>query len=428
MKIVIEQSLTIKGAITAPSSKSITQRAFAAALLHNGRSIVTHTGTSDDELAALNVIQQLGAKIISNDDDTLILESNGINPVSAAVDCGESGLAARLFTPIAAISGSSITITGKGSLLKRPMEGFADSLPQMGVQMHDFTGYLPVSIQGPLISRSIKADGSSSSQFISGLLFALAHTATEPVNISVSKLKSRPYIDLTLDVLERCGRPVKNIFYREFIIDPSRFSIPPTLTLSIEGDWSSGAYFLVAGAIAGEVTVRNLDAGSKQADKTILDVLQQTGAQVNVADNGITIKTGTLQAFEFDATDCPDLFPILAVLAACCNGESSIKGLHRLFYKESNRVESVTEMLFDFGVPFSAENDTLYITGVPYLQGTVIDTYSDHRIAMAAAIGALRARGPVDIADAEVVNKSYPAFFDHLLQIGGRCGLKPSYE
>ena len=420
MNAVIEQGI-ITGAITAPSSKSITQRAYAAALLHHGTSTVHNAGSSADEQAALQIIQQLGTKITTQTGNSITLEGSGVTPVADLISCGESGLAARLFTPIAAINGNKLTITATGSLLKRPMEGFADVLPRLGINIDGFNGYLPLTLQGPLAPKSVKVDGSGGSQLVSGLLFALSYAAKEPVQLSVSGLKSRPYIDLTLEMLAVCGRPIKNIFYREFIIDPSLFSIPETLNLHVEADWSSAAYFLVAGAIAGNVRVNNLSLNSRQADKAILEVLQATEALLSITDNSITIKANTLQAFDFDATHCPDLFPALAILAACCNGESSIKGVHRLFHKESNRVESVTEMLQDFAVPFSVEDDALCITGVPYLQGTVIDSYNDHRIVMAAAIGALRARGPVNITDPEVVNKSYPDFFKDLQTCGAKC-------
>lgn len=421
MNVVVEQGI-ITGSVIAPPSKSVTQRAYAAALLHSGLSTIHNPGTSADEQAALGIIQQLGAKIIANREGIITIESNGVNPIgNDTINCGESGLAARLFTPIAATSRNMLTVTGAGSLLKRPMEGFTEALPALGVRIGDFNEYLPLMLQGPLTPKSIKVNGSGGSQFISGLLFALAHSATEEITLSVTGLKSKPYIDLTLDMLALCGRPVKNIFYREFIIDPQKFSPPAELNLHVEADWSSAAYFLVAGAIAGNVRVNHLALHSQQADKAILQLLMQVEALLSITDNSITAKTNRLRAFDFDATHSPDLFPILAILASCCDGESSIKGVHRLFYKESNRVESITQMLHDFAVPFSVEDDMLFVTGVSHLQGTVIDSYNDHRIVMAAAVGALRARGPVDISAPDAVNKSYPGFFDDLQSCGAKC-------
>jgi len=436
MKVIVEPG-SISGAIAAPSSKSITQRAYAAALLHKGTTIIHHAGNSDDEQAALEIIQQLGAKItdtsigvphlknVWDPSDTfslpLTIKSEGINPISGHINCRESGLSARLFTPIAAICGNEIRIDGTGSLLKRHLDGFLETLPALGIGIPGFTGYLPFSVQGPLQARSVKVNAAGGSQFLSGLLFALSGCATEPITISVTGLKSKPYIDLTLGILSHFGKPIKHNNYREFYIDPAIFVNKETIEINIAGDWSSAAFMLVAGALAGNISVTNLNFNSKQADKAIIDVLKNAGAEMAITDNSVTVKSSFLQPFEFDATHCPDLFPILAVLATCCNGESCIKGVHRLFNKESNRVASIADMLWDFQVPFSMEDDTLSISGQGFFQGTRIDSQDDHRIVMAAAIAALRANGPVEISNAIAINKSYPDFFKDLILCGGNC-------
>ena len=420
MKAIIEPGY-FNGTVTPPPSKSITQRAYAAALLHKGRTIVRNAGNSDDEQAALQIIQQLGATIVARESARVTIDSNGVMPADSFIHCGESGLSARLFTPVAALSDRPITIRGAGSLLRRPMEGFTELFSECNVSISDFNGCLPATIQGPLLAADMKIDAGDSSQLLSGLLFALSDAAQRPVTIKVAGLKSKPYIDLTLDVLAKAGKPIRHNNYREFSIDPDTFTHPETLELNVEADWSSASFMLVAGAIAGKVTVLNLDPASLQADKAVLEVLQNAGADMEIGANTITVKKSRMQAFEFDATDCPDLFPVLSVLAACCDGESYIKGVHRLFHKESNRVESVTEMLHDFQVPWSVEEDMLFITGVSRLHGTVIDSFHDHRIVMAAAIGALRANGPVEISHATSVNKSYPGFFNDFAMCGGKC-------
>lgn len=419
MKAIIEPG-KVSGTVSVPPSKSMTQRVYAAALLHKGTTVINNAGTSDDENAALAVVRQLGAKIASHP-GSIHITSSGVDPISSVIPCGESGLAARLFTAIAALSDRPIQVEGKGTLLHRPMENFDKVLPELNVALHDFDGYLPFTVHGPLKPGRVKVNSEAGSQFLSGLLFAYSGSATEPVTIEVSGLKSRPYIDLTLKVLAHFGKPVKHNAYKEFHFDPASFTPPEKVEISIEGDWSSAAYYLVAGAIAGDITVANMHLDSLQADKAILDILQSAGANVTVGEKSITVKLSLMQAFEFDATHCPDLFPVLAVLGACCNGESSVRGVHRLFHKESNRVESITQMLHDFAVPYSVEDDTLYITGVPKLQGTVIDSYHDHRIVMAAAIGALRANGPVEISFVESVSKSYTNFFNDLILCGGSC-------
>jgi len=411
----------IYGSLTAPPCKSHTQRAYAAALLHVGQTIIRNAGHSGDERAALQVIQHLGARVSVK--DVLEITSTGVNPISNAINCGESGLAARLFTPIAAICGEQLLIEGTGSLLRRPMEGFSEILPSLNVAMEGFNGYLPFKVRGPMQARPISIDAGNGSQFLSGLLFALSAVTKEPLTLEVTNLKSKPYIDLTLEVLAHFGKPVSHKNYRQFYIDPALFVHKETIEISIEADWSSAAYFLVAGAIAGNMAIKNLQTGSKQADKAILEALRMAGAEITTDNNCISVQKSRLQPFDFNATDAPDLFPVLSILAACCGGESSIAGVHRLFYKESNRVESITEMLQDFAVPFSVEDDTLFVTGMPHLQGTIIDAYSDHRIVMAASVGALRANGPVEIPGVEAVNKSYPGFFDDFISHGGRYTL-----
>ncbi len=425
MRATIEPG-SMNGVITAPPSKSITQRAFAAALLHKGTTIITNAGTSDDEHAALDVIQQLGAKIIAQTADIIEISSNGIAPVTDTINCGESGLSARLFTPIVALSDKQVTIAGRGTLLSRPMYTFREILPALNVAFSGFNGYLPITVKGPLQPLPVKINAEDSSQFLSGLLLAYGSIAKAPVVIEAEGLKSKPYIDLTLEVMRHFGRPIPYHNYKKFDIDPSFFSCPERVEVNVEGDWSSAAYALVAGAIAGEVTVKNVNTDSLQADVAIIKVLGSAGVELVHSNDSVSVRKARLRAFEFDATDSPDLFPVLAILAACCDGESCINGVHRLFNKESNRAESISEMLENFGVPYSIEDDGLIITGVRKLQGTVIDSYHDHRIVMAAAIGALRASGPVDILHAEAVNKSYPGFFKDLISCGGRCNFGPA--
>ena len=420
MRAIIQPG-KISGSITAPASKSMTQRAYAAALLHNGKTIIHFAGNSEDEKAALGIVQALGARIISPENNTIEISSTGVQPLEPAIDCGESGLCARLFIPIAAHSPTPVTITGRGSLLARKMTGVKELLDTLGTEYVNFTGFLPITVTGNLHAAEIHIDASDGSQLLSGLLFALCYAAKEPITIYVKNLASKPYIDMTIDVLRRFGKAVANHNYTKFVIYPALFVPMETVEINIEGDWSGAANLLVAGAVAGEITVSNLQPDSSQADKAILSVLKSAGATIAIEPEVVHVKTARLSAFNFDATDCPDLFPPLAILASCCNGDSSIKGVHRLFNKESNRAESITEMLMNFDVPFSMKGDTLFITGVRKLQGTLIASFNDHRIAMAAAIGGLMAGSRVDILDAEAVNKSYPGFFNDISLCGVQC-------
>lgn len=410
LKITLYPSF-LKGTLAAPSSKSFTQRALAGALLHSGRTRIQHPGLSDDEQAALKIIKTLGAQVIQNVPENIIIESTGKVQPAASVFCGESGLACRLFTPIAALGGKEIKIEGSGSLLKRPMHDFREILPQLGLELRGFNGFLPFSVSGILTPRNLKINAGSGSQFLTGILFALAFSAKQNRCIEVESLKSRPYTDMTLQVLEQFGKKIVHKQYSRFYINPEHFLNPEEVTIQVEGDWSSAAFWLTAGAINGDVTVKNLQLHSVQADRRILEVLKQAGVVVKVQHNEVQVKKSTIRSFEFDATDSPDLFPVLAILAASAEGISRISGLHRLKHKESDREKSIREMLSALGVSYSSEDDHLVVSGRKTFNGGLIKGFSDHRIVMAAAVSSLYAEGAITISDAEAVQKSYPDFF-----------------
>lgn len=407
----------LSGTVTAPASKSAMQRACAAALIAQGMTILHNPGVSNDDQAALGIIEALGATV-SKENDTIKIESKGINPVQDHMDCGESGLSVRMFTPLAALAHHNITINGGGSLLRRPLAFFDDVLPQLHVSCTSRSGALPLQVKGPLQPRDIEVDGSLSSQYLTGLLFAYAAAGAQDVTIHVRKLNSKPYIDLSLQVMQDFGLPVPdNRNYQSFYF-PGRENKPAsTRNYTVEGDWSGGAFLLVAGAIAGGITVRGLDVFSAQADKAILQALMQCGAVMSVRETQIDIAPGRLQAFHIDATDCPDLFPPLAALAAYCSGTSVIEGVHRLAHKESDRAQTLQDELGRMGVSIRIQDDLMIIEGGQPVHGAAVSSRHDHRIAMACAVAALGARGNTVIADAGAVNKSYPQFWQHLQQL-----------
>lgn len=395
------------GSITPPASKSLMQRACAAALLHTGKTIINNPGISNDDKAALNIIQQLGAHV-RHSKGCIEITSHGINPISDTINCHESGLSARLFIPIAALYHQQLTITGEGSLLTRPMDVFADVFPQLSVNISSNNNLLPVTLKGPLHTKDISIDGTLSSQFLSGLLFAFAFSAKEPVTITVSNLNSKPYIDLTIDVLSKFGKSVTNNNYESFTIHPLP-ALHDDVEITIEADWSAASNFVVANAISCGIDIQHLSNASLQADRAILQVVNKERI-----------------AFDFDATHCPDLVPILAVYAGTCNGTSIIRGISRLIHKESNRIASTTHLLGKLGVGFAVDNEILTITGIQHFQSCTVDSHNDHRIAMAAAIAALYAEGDITITHAEAVAKSYPDFFKDLTALGIKCNL--NYE
>jgi len=426
--IIAVQPSTVTGTIQAPASKSAMQRACAAALIRKGTTIIQNPGRSNDDKAALDVIQQLGATITDNNSE-IIIHSNGVNPVAAQLNCGESGLGIRMFTPIAATAAQPIEITGTGSLVTRPMDFFDTVLPQLGVNVQSNEGKLPLHITGPLQPNTITVDGSLSSQFLTGLLMAYAAAGASNVTLYVTDLKSRPYIDLTLQFMQLFGLklPVNN-HYESFYFDdaPVNYAATP-LTYSVEGDWSGGAFLLVAGAIAGNVQVKGLSKDSTQADKKILEALEHSGAAITYGDGYITVAKNKLHSFEFDATDCPDLFPPLVALAANCTGITRIKGLKRLKHKESDRGLTLQEEFAKLGTTIDLDDDVMSVrgTGSITVQDHVLYSHHDHRIAMANAVACLTADREVIIKNADAVKKSYPDFWDHMKALNAGISLKP---
>lgn len=410
----------MNGTVCAPTSKSYSQRTMAGALLHSGTTNLLNVGQSNDEMACLKIIESLGAKISYHNNVVSITGTGNLTNANNAIFCGESGLATRLFAPIVALLNQSVMLDGAGSLLKRDLSEIKEILTLFGVTVIDSAGHMPLTIMGPIQPVPIELSLTESSQLLSGLLFALSHIAQSPLTLTIHNLTSKPYIDLTIDVLRLFGRRITHQDHKFFTIWP-KYDEPngdQELTIANEGDWSGAANMLVAGAIAGTATVSNLSINSVQADRAILKVLEAVGADVVWNDDTITVSQGPLQSFRFDATDCPDLFPVLSVLAAFCNGESRITGLHRLANKESDRAATIMAMLTQFGIPFSIQNNTLVINGIDVTQACIVNSYNDHRIAMAAAVAALRANAAVTITTAEAVNKSYPLFFNDLTSFG----------
>lgn len=415
MQVTVSPS-KVNGTIIAPASKSAMQRACAAALLKGGKTILQNPGISNDDNAALDIITQLGA-LVTKDDQIIVIESSGVNPVRDTIDCGESGLSARMFTSIAALSQTPIQVTGSGSLRKRPFSFFTETLPQLGVECSSQDGLLPLHIKGPLVPQNITVDGSLSSQFLTGLLFAFAAAKASDVTIAVNNLNSKPYIDLTLQVMKDFGLTVPiNNNYQSFYF-PAQDNKPAkveSFSYTVEGDWSGGAFLLVAGAIAGDLVVKGLDVFSTQADKAILQALMQSGVHISIEESQIHVRKSRLKPFHFNATDCPDLFPPLVALAAYCEGTSVIEGIHRLTHKESNRALTLQEEFGKMGVAITFQDDLMLVKGGEGIRGAQVHSRHDHRIAMACAVAALGADGEVTIEEADAVNKSYPQFWEHL--------------
>jgi len=412
----------VKGSLQAPPSKSCMQRACAAALINNGTTIIDNAGTSNDEQAAKNIVQKLGATVETVRKQVIITSNNHLFSSNypgkhSIISVGESGLSLRMFTPLAALFKHEITFTGEGSILKRPVDFFEDVFPQLGVEIRTNNGKIPLVLNGPLKPKNITVDGSLSSQFLTGLLMAFAKACTVPVSIKVNNLTSKPYIDLTLGILDHFGFRVENDRYEKFNILPVKNVNNHSIKYTVEGDWSNIAFLLVSGAIAGEVTVKNADTNSAQGDKRVINAFESCGAKMRINKNEITVTKNKLDAFEFDATHSPDLFPPLVALASYCKGTSVIKGVNRLAHKESDRAKTLQSEFAKMKVEIVINDDLMLIKGGNQIKGAKVSSHNDHRIAMACAVAALGAKGQTIIHEADAVKKSYPGFFEDIKKL-----------
>ncbi len=398
----------ISGTVTAPASKSMMQRAVACALLSNGKTEISNPSFCDDSKASMCIAQSLGAMIKTEKKSVIV--TGGLNPVSNILNCGEAGLCLRMFSPIAALCDEELEISGVGSLLKRPVSMIESPLKVLGANCVTNNGFLPVKIRGPLNGGKATVDGSISSQFLTGLLLALP-TALNDTVLDVNNLKSIPYIDMTLKIQSDFGVNIENRDYKRFIIPGKQKYFKKNY--HVEGDWSGASFILVAGAISGAITVSGICIKSNQADIAILEAIDRAGGEIEKFHDRINIKKKELKAFEFDATDCPDLFPPLVSLAVHCTGTTVLKGVSRLKHKESDRGEALKLEFSKLGAQIHLDGDYMKIKGGK-ITGGVVDSHNDHRMAMALAIAAKNGTGDVTVNGWECISKSYPDFFDDL--------------
>ncbi len=412
MNITLEPKKSVGGSIQIPPSKSHAQRVLACALLSKNRTTIHNLGASNDEFAALNIVKSSNRIVVEENGVVRISGQGNFEIPSGKVDYHESGLSSRMFTPVMATSKQKLELVGSGSLVTRPMDIFDEILPHLGVDFHSQNGKLPFQIQGPLRPKNIEIDGSLSSQFITGFIYGFCGSE----NLLNEKMtlinpKSVPYIELSLDVLKEFGIDLR-IENNEIQFDgPYEFK---ETEIQIEGDWSSASFFLVAAAIMGELRFTNMNPLSCQADLKMIDALRDFGAKLFWSDSNLVIQKKHNRGFEFDATDCPDLFPPLAVLASFADSESRITGVKRLFAKESDRAATIQSELGKLGANIKVEGDVMIIHPAGEPKSYKVDSCNDHRIAMACAIYGLKLEQEIEISNAEAVNKSFPSFYDLL--------------
>ncbi len=402
----------ISGEINAPPSKSVLIRAIAIAVLKKGTTAILASSLCDDVRSALKISIGLGAKVRYMDKGVEIEGSKG--PLLSKIDCGESGLALRLFSVLAAKFPSPIELFPSGSLNTRPMDMICDPIKKLGASCVSNNGFAPIKIQGPINGGNIEVDGSQTSQVVSGLLITLPF-CERGSEVIVKNPVSSPYLDLTVSVLKDFGIKIDHDeSYTRFVIEGGQ--APDKETFHVEGDWSGAAFFLVAGATAGKVKVTGLNLESKQADIKILKGLKQCGAKIILGKNSVTVTKERLKGFDFDATQCPDLFPPLVALAVNCKGVTNIKGVKRLLTKESNRADTLISEFSKLKIAMDVKGDVMKIKGGEISSGHV-DSHNDHRIAMALIIAAVSSREYISFGNCQAVSKSYPGFLYDLQTI-----------
>ena len=405
----------VKGKVKAPPSKSYTIRGLMCAALAKGESEIIYPLSSDDTEAALNVLGKVGIRVHQKGDLWRVIGGDFCEP-DTALFCGESATTLRFMTAVCSLVPGKCRLTSASSLSKRPIKPLLQALRQLGVDCayRDEDSSVVVN-GGRLRGGTVELPGDISSEFVSALLF-ISPFAEEGVIIKLTTpLESKPYVLMTLECLQRFGIKVKaSEDFRKFEILKQTYK---PAKYKIEGDWSSASYLLALGAVCGEVEVENLNPEGSQGDKIILDLLRNMGAWVGVNKNSVAVRKSKLNAIRADLSDCIDLLPTMAVLAAVADGESEFIGISRARLKESNRVSALREGLERMGIKVGEERDKLTVTGsMP--KGAVIDTKGDHRIAMAFSILGSVA-GETIIDGAECVSKTFPQFWDILKSIGG---------
>ena len=408
---------TLDGCITPPPSKSQAHRLLiCAALGCEPCSIVCNT-VNDDIMATMRCLNALGAKITYSSGVFDVL------PVSitkgGTLDCGESGSTLRFLVSVAAVLGADATFVGAGKLPQRPMGALLDALAQHGISFTRHTvDELPLTCNGTLTGGKFRLPGNISSQYLTGLLFALP-LAAEDSEIEVTDgLTSASYVTMTLDALRIAGIKVEQCGNIYRIKGNQQYRMPARVV--VEGDWSSAAFWVVAGVTGrSPITICGMNNDSLQGDSYIVDHLRSMGAFIECDDNGVVAMPSHLFGTELDCTDTPDLVPVLAVAAAVAQGTTLFTGVGRLRYKESDRLVAVRDLLAAFGITSQIGEDTFTVYGGEPVATTSVDSYSDHRIAMSAAVMSAVASGITTIKEYTCVAKSYPLFFEDFAMLGG---------
>lgn len=407
------------GTVNVPPSKSDVHRAIICAAMANGVSRISPVALSNDIKATIGCIKALGADAVLENNVLTVDGTNMYKNKTALLDCGESGSTLRFFIPIAAVGNINATFVGKGKLPQRPIGIFTEALPKAGTVCKT-EGGLPLEIKGQLKSGIFEIPGNVSSQFITGLLLALPILEGDSEIVLTSPLESVGYIAMTIRTMKQFGVNIQATEKGWHIKGGQSYK---TCDYTTDGDWSQAAFFMVLGAVSGKVTVKGVAKDSTQGDKKCAEILARFGAKVTQLDNEVTVEKGKLKAITVDASQIPDLVPVLSVCAAFAEGTTKIINAERLRIKECDRLKATAELLNNLGGKVKELSDGLEITGVSSLKVGNVNGYNDHRIVMSAAVCAARSDEDITATFAMSINKSYPDFYIDYNSIGGKANV-----
>lgn len=405
----------LHGTVNAVSSKSYAHRILIAAALSEKETVINLNAFSYDINATIECLCVLGAKISSNNNSIKVIPAKA--PKNAVLDCKESGSTLRFLIPVACALCDNSEFIGQGRLPNRPISPLREEMEKNGCSF-SAVGEFPIKVSGKLKSGKFHLSGNVSSQFITGLLFALPLLNEDSEIILTSQLESKPYVDMTIEILNKFNIEIKEEQNSYFIKGNQKYISPKEIT--VEGDWSNSAFWLCCGALGSDITVSGLSASSLQGDKAVLDILKNMGANIKTENNLIKVSApNELKPIEINASQAPDLIPVLSVVSAFAKGDTVISNAQRLRLKECDRLSAISNCLNSLGGQACETPDSLVIHGVPKINGGTADSFNDHRIAMSLSVLASRAENPVIITNADAINKSYPSFFEDYKSLGG---------
>lgn len=415
MKRTID-SAQLSGTVKIPPSKSLSHRAVLAAALAEGESVIENLVFSDDIEATCAAISGLGVQVSRGRDSLKIMGRGKMMTPSSPLQCRESGSTLRFLIPFAGLVEGPVVFEGEGKLVTRPLDPYFELFNQQGIRYH-YNGSLPLLVEGQLKPDVFKMPGNISSQFVTGLMYVLPLLDGDSEIVLTSPLESRDYVELTIQVLGRFGITVETVSPEHYRIPGNQQYRPARYR--VEGDYSQSAFWVAAGLMGNGLQLADLALDTRQGDKRILDIAKDMGATMSWENGMLNVPAAATHGAVVDASQCPDLVPIVATLAAVSEGETRIINAARVRIKESDRLKAICTELNKLGASITEEPEGLIIKGVPRLTGGVVEGWNDHRIVMSLAVAAMKCDSPVIIEGSEAVKKSYPHFFEDFKALGG---------